>query len=91
MNTTLENVVDSSLIVLTGTIGIQQIESIIGIISVSLSCVWILVKMCIKIYQAIKNKDYTNLEKDINDAKNDLEKIKNDLEKENNKDVTSTK
>lgn len=90
MNTTLENVIDSSLIVLTGTIGLQQLESIIGIISVSLSCVWILVKLVIKVYQAVKTKNFTNLENDINKAKEDLEKLKNDLEeKEKEKDAES--
>jgi hypothetical protein len=68
------------LIVLTGAVGIQQIESIIGIISVSLSVLWILFKFALKVYQAIKNKDYFNLENDINKTKEDLDKIKEDLE-----------
>lgn len=68
------------MIVLTGAIGLQQIESIIGIISVSLSVLWILFKFALKVYQAIKNKDYSNLENDINKTKEDLDKIKEDLE-----------
>lgn len=68
------------MIVLTGAVGIQQIESIIGIISVSLSVLWILFKFAFKVYQAIKNKDYSNLENYINKTKEDLEKIKEDLE-----------
>lgn len=68
------------MIVLTGAVGLQQIESIIGIISVSLSVLWILFKFAFKIYQAIKNKDYSNLENDFNKTKEDLDKIKEDLE-----------
>ena len=68
------------MIVLTGAIGLQQIESIIGIISVSLSVLWILFKFALKVYQAIKNKDYSNLENDINKTKEGLDKIKEDLE-----------
>lgn len=60
--------------------GVQKIESIIGIISVSLSVLWILFKLAFKMYQALKNKDYSNLENDINKTKEDLEKIKEDLE-----------
>lgn len=68
------------MIVLTGTVGLQQIESIIGIISVSLSVLWILFKFVFKMYQALKNKDYSNLGNDINKTKEELEKIKEDLE-----------
>ena len=68
------------MIVLTGAVGLQQIESIIGIISVSLSVLWILFKFAFKVYQAIKNKDYSNLENDINKTKEGLDKIKEDLE-----------
>ena len=68
------------MIVLTGAVGLQQIESIIGIISVSLSVLWILFKFVFKVYQAIKNKDYSNLENDIIKTKEDLDKIKEDLE-----------
>lgn len=60
--------------------GIQQIESIIGIISVSLSVLWILFKLALKVYQALKNKDYSNLENNINKTKEELDKIKEDLE-----------
>ena len=68
------------MIVLTGAVGLQQIESIIGIISVSLSVLWILFKFAFKVYQALKNKDYSNLGNDINKTKEELEKIKEDLE-----------
>lgn len=68
------------MIVLTGSVGIQQIESIIGIISVSLSVLWILFKLALKVYQALKNKDYSNLENNINKTKEELDKIKEDLE-----------
>mgnify|MGYP007092463484 FL=1 len=68
------------MIVLTGAVGLQQIESIIGIISVSLSVLWILFKFAFKVYQAFKNKDYSNLENDINKTKEDLDEIKKDLE-----------
>ena len=68
------------MIVLTGAVGLQQIESIIGIISVSLSVLWILFKFAFKMYYALKNKDYSNLGNDINKTKEELEKIKEDLE-----------
>ena len=70
------NVLEDVLIV--GGIGVSLplIETILGIIILSVQVILILWKLGKKIYEAIKNKKYGEVEDALNEAKGELENLK---------------
>ena len=57
MNGKANNIVDSVLIALGVTFGLNEIESLLGIIILSVQILWIFVKVGIKICHNIKDKN----------------------------------
>ena len=72
-NTT--NILEDISIVFGVTIGIAQIESILGIIILVFQIILILYKFVRTIINRIKNKDYDGIEKDIKDTTEQLEHL----------------
>ena len=70
------NVLEDVLI--AGGIGVSlpMIETILGIIILSVQVILILWKLGTKIYQAIKKKKYDEVEDALNEAKGELENLK---------------
>lgn len=73
---------ENTLIVLGSAIGIAQLDTILGIIIMSLQIILVLYKLGVKVATKIKDGKYNDLEDDIKDAKDDLDKIKDNLDKE---------
>ena len=72
MNGKILDVVENGLIVLGVSISLPQLETILGIIILSVKILLILIKGGMKIYQAIKNKQ---LEKAISEVEATREEI----------------
>lgn len=73
---------ENTLIVLGSAIGIAQLDTILGIIIMSLQIILVLYKLGVKVATKIKDGKYKDLEDDIKDAKDDLDKIRDNLDKE---------
>ena len=70
------NVLEDALIVGGVTISLSMIQTILGIIILSVQVVLILYKTGKTIYKAIKNKDPKAIEDALNGAKGELEDLK---------------
>ena len=75
MNKTIQTI-DYSVDVASGTYGLANIQTILGIVLLVLSIASILFKMGFSIYTHIKNKQYAEIQKDLDQAKEEIEKLK---------------
>lgn len=73
MNDKLEN----GLIILNSFIGLNNIETILGVSLLTFQLLLLLIKIITKIYIKIKNKDYQGI---IEDVENDIKDIENKYE-----------
>lgn len=85
---TIENVG----LVIGFTYGINEIESVLGIIILCINLLTLLLKYVPKIYlkikciiQKVKNGDTLTLEKDVDEIIDDLESLKGDINEQTNK------
>ena len=86
MNGKINNVVDSALIVLGVTFGLNEIESLLGIIILSVQILWIFVKVGIKIYHNIKDKNASGVVDNIKNLHDELVDLQEDLKDKEDKD-----
>ena len=82
MDLKVYNSIENATIALGVAFGISNIESVLGIILLSLQVGLILWKVGYKVYLRIKYKQLDKIQKDIEDAMNELEQIKNNQPKE---------
>ena len=75
MNKAIQTI-DYSVDVASGTYGLANIQTILGIVLLVLSIASILFKMGFSIYTHIKNKQYAEIQKDLDQAKEEIEKLK---------------
>ena len=75
MNKTIQTI-DYSVDVASGTYGLANIQTILGIVLLVLSIASILFKMGFSIYTHIKNKQFAEIQKDLGQAKEEIEKLK---------------
>lgn len=68
--------IDYSVDVASGSYGLANIQTILGIVLLVLSIASILFKMGFSIYTHIKNKQYAEIQKDLDIAKEEIEKLK---------------
>ncbi len=68
--------VDYTLISLGTLIGLDNIESILGIIILSIQLLWFICKGCYKIYQLIKAKKFDKIEDVVDDMVDDIDGLK---------------
>ena len=68
--------IDYSVDVASGSYGLANIQTILGIVLLVLSIASILFKMGFSIYTHIKNKQYQEIQKDLDQAKEEIEKLK---------------
>lgn len=66
-------IIEDSLIVFGVAFSLEQIETILGIVILSVQVVLILVKTGIAVYKKVKNKDYTGAIKDVEEGKNQID------------------
>lgn len=71
MNKNISNVVDNVLLVFGFTFALNDIESILGITLLIIQLLWLFSKFLIKLYDKIKKKDFTGIDKDIKDLEKD--------------------
>lgn len=71
------NILEDVSIVFGVTIGVTQIESILGIIILVFQIVLILYKGTRKIIEKIKKKDLDGIEEDLKETTDELEKLSN--------------
>ena len=71
------NLLEDVSIVFGVTIGLAQIETILGIIILSFQILLIGYKMIRNIIKDVKNRDYDSIEEDIKDATDKLNKLTN--------------
>lgn len=69
---------ENGLILIGASVGLAQIETILGVIILVCQIVLIIYKGVVKIYTAIKDKNYDTIDDTIKDTIDDLK----DLEKE---------
>lgn len=69
-------IIDYSVDVASGSYGLANFQTILGIILLVLSIASILFKMGFSIYTHIKNKEYDQIQKDLDQAKEEIEKLK---------------
>lgn len=74
-NESLEN----GLIVLGSLLGISQLESILGIILLSVQVILVLWKCGRKIYESVKDKRLKDVDEALKDAQEELEELKDNL------------
>ena len=82
MDLKVYNSIENATIALGVAFGISNIESVLGIILLSLQVGLILWKVGYKVYLRIKYKQLDKIQKDTEDAMNELEQIKNNQPKE---------
>lgn len=75
MNKKISNSVDSMLITVGMLIGINDIESLLGIIVLCIQLLWIFVKIVLKIRNHIINKTYDQIDDVIHDGLNELKDL----------------
>lgn len=71
-----DNIIDTTLIAIGTALGISQIESILGIIIISIQILWILSKLCYNVYKSIKDKKYEKVKQEVDKAIDELENLK---------------
>lgn len=81
----IQNVIEDVLIATGITISLVDIQQILSIILLVFNVMWILVKFGLKIYEHIKNKNYTKIADDVKDAKDELEDLKDKIDSESDK------
>lgn len=75
MNKT-SNIVDYSLIILGTSYSLQNIESLLGIIILSIQIIWLLFKFVVKLINVLKNKQSLDtLDNDVKDLIHKIEEI----------------
>ena len=67
-------------------IGLSDIESLLGIIILCIQIVWIFVKIGIRIYDNVKNKNMNGVVDDIKDLHDELNNLKDDIDKKEDDD-----
>lgn len=75
MKENLNNTLSNTLSVITASWGISNIQDILGIIVLILSIMNILWNMIYKIYNNIKNKNYTEIDDNIKNAIDEINNI----------------
>lgn len=68
--------IDYAIDVASGSYGLANIQTILGIILLILSILSIIIKSVITIYVHIKNKNYNGVIEELEKAKEELEKLK---------------
>lgn len=68
--------IDYGVDVASGSYGLANIQTILGIILLILSILSIIIKSVITIYMHIKNKNYNGVVEELEKAKEELEKLK---------------
>lgn len=71
-----DNIIDTTLIAIGTALGISQIESILGIIIISIQILWILFKLYYNVYKSIKNKKFERVKQEVDKAIDELENLK---------------
>ncbi len=74
-NENLEN----GLIIFGSLLGVSQLESILGIILLSVQVILILWKCGKRIYNSIKNKKLKDVDNALKDAQDELEELKDSI------------
>ena len=82
MDLKIYNTIENTTIASGVAFGISNIESVLGVILLSLQVGLILWKVGYKVYLRIKYKQLDKIQKDIEDAMTELEQIKNNQPKE---------
>jgi hypothetical protein len=76
----MKNILNSleNISILAGiSISLPQIETVLGIVILSIQLVLIIAKFTIKIIDKVKNKDYNGIVKDVEDTQDEINKITN--------------
>lgn len=71
-----DNIIDATLIAFGTALGISQIESVLGVIIISIQILWILFKLCYNVYKSIKNKKFEKVKQEVDKAIDELENLK---------------
>lgn len=72
----ISNIVDYSLIILGTSYSLQNIESLLGIIILSIQIIWLLFKFVVKLINVLKNKQSLDtLDNDVKDLIHKIEEI----------------
>ena len=81
--------IDTFFIITGTTYSLDNIETLLGIIILSLQLLWLCVKAILKICKCIKEKkDFVEIDNEINDVINKLDEVKDQLkEKEGEENV----
>lgn len=83
MNKTTNNIIESALMILSGGISIEMIETILGIIILVLDICWIIGKGAYTIYKKVKEKKYSDAIQAVKDTAEELEKYKDGVDDDN--------
>lgn len=83
MTKTTNNIIDGALMVLSGGISIQMIETILGIIILVLDICWIIGKGAYIIYNKVKEKKYAEAIQAVKDTAEELEEYKDGVSDDN--------
>ena len=75
-------IVDNVLIVCGLTVALADIQSVLGIVILSVQILWILAKAIVRIYHAIKEKNEKEVADSLKDLSDDLTGLKNTLPKQ---------
>lgn len=75
MDKTTSNIIDVTMLTIGTAFGLDQIETILGIIILVLQGVWILVKMVSKIIDHVKGKEYNKVQDDLKSGIDELKEI----------------
>lgn len=86
MSGKVSNTIDTMLITIGAMIGLSDIESLLGIIILCVQIVWIFVKIGIRIYDNVKNKNMNGVVDDIKDLHDELNNLKDDIDKKEDDD-----
>ena len=81
-NSLMLNKLENGLIALGAAFGVTQIQTILGIIILSLQVGLMLYKIGLKVYEKIKDKKYDEVPEIVDEGLNKLEEFKNNLDKE---------
>ena len=68
---------ENALILVGASFGIQQIETILGVVILSLQCILILYKMGYKVYLKIKEKKYDEIDDVVEEGIDNIEDLTN--------------
>ena len=71
----ITNILEDVSIVFGVTIGLSQIQTILGIIVLAFQCILIIYKCCVRIYNHAKKKDLDGIEQDLEETIDALENL----------------